>query len=494
LNDFHHSRVRFGDKSIGAMVVCDSSEQARKFYEIFSAKAHFPHISNTNTLPQYSMAAEAIIPYQIKNHFTSALILHNEGDKVSRAAQIEDFKEGKIDFLFVYSMLLTGFDAPRLKKMYLGRKIKAHNLLQTLTRVNRPYKDFRMGYVVDFADISEEFDVTNRAYFQELNREYNTETTGENESDVFGSLFMSKDEIDEKIERIRTVLSDYSTDNDDNKELFSQQIQEITDRQKLLTLKNALQDARDIYNIARLTGYTELAEILDIKHLSQLLTEVSNRLQLLNLKEAISDVNSRELLNEAIEDVVFQFTKIGEEQLNMFANELMETACRTRLELQNNFHQRDPEWISLYDEFRRLLEKHKIDETNLEQMQFESQELKIIYDKIKELNRKNSALKAKFGGDRKFARIYKTLEPSGLPSNNNPLLHLLERIKSAIDERVSLAQNMMDSEGYFKEFVGEKIIEIWKKPEFCQKLDADIIEKLIEYVSREYFEEYRQAA
>ncbi|WP_422387032.1 type I restriction enzyme subunit R domain-containing protein [Aggregatibacter actinomycetemcomitans] len=32
-------------------------------------------------------------------------------------------------------MLLTGFDAPRLKKLYLGRLIKAHNLLQTLTRV-----------------------------------------------------------------------------------------------------------------------------------------------------------------------------------------------------------------------------------------------------------------------------------------------------------------------------------------------------------------------
>jgi hypothetical protein len=103
-------------------------------------------------------------------------------------------------------------------------------------------------------------------------------------------------------------------------------------------------------------------------------------------------------------------------------------------------------------------------------------------------------LKAKFGGDRKFARIYKTLEPSGLPSANNPLLNLLERIKSAIDERISLAQNLMDSEGYFKEFVGEKIIEIWKKPEFCQKLNADIIERLIEYVSREYFEEYKRAA
>jgi type I restriction enzyme R subunit len=50
-------------------------------------------------------------------------------------------------------MLLTGFDAKRLKKMYLARVVKSHNLLQTLTRVNRPYRNFKYGYVVDFADI-----------------------------------------------------------------------------------------------------------------------------------------------------------------------------------------------------------------------------------------------------------------------------------------------------------------------------------------------------
>lgn len=41
-------------------------------------------------------------------------------------------------------------------------------MLQTLTRVNRPYKDYKYGYVVDFADIREEFDKTNKAYFEEL--------------------------------------------------------------------------------------------------------------------------------------------------------------------------------------------------------------------------------------------------------------------------------------------------------------------------------------
>ena len=59
-------------------------------------------------------------------------------------------------------MLLTGFDSPRLKKIYLGRKIKSHNLLQALTRVNRPYKNLRYGYVVDFANIEEEAAATHQ--------------------------------------------------------------------------------------------------------------------------------------------------------------------------------------------------------------------------------------------------------------------------------------------------------------------------------------------
>jgi type I restriction enzyme R subunit len=51
--------------------------------------------------------------------------------------------------------------------------VKAHNLLQTLTRVNRPYKPiYHYGYVVDFANISKEFDMTNKAYLDELSREY----------------------------------------------------------------------------------------------------------------------------------------------------------------------------------------------------------------------------------------------------------------------------------------------------------------------------------
>src|SRR5690606_33924901 len=61
---------------------------------------------------------------------SAALILHDIGTKEERKDWVEDFKAGKIDLLFVYNMLLTGLDAKRLKKLYLGRVIHKHNLLQ----------------------------------------------------------------------------------------------------------------------------------------------------------------------------------------------------------------------------------------------------------------------------------------------------------------------------------------------------------------------------
>lgn len=132
---FYKSRIAMNDYTIGGMIVCDSSEQARAVY----------------TAMQSSLL------------LSSALILHDEDDTVIRRQKRDAFKEGQLDFLIVYNMLLTGFDSPRLKKLYLGRVIKDHSLLQALTRVNRPYKKFRYGYVVDFApDIRAEFDKPTR--------------------------------------------------------------------------------------------------------------------------------------------------------------------------------------------------------------------------------------------------------------------------------------------------------------------------------------------
>lgn len=462
IKDFQDSRVRFGEKSVGGMVVCDSSDQAREMFRLFKQSAR-------------------------EHKLTSALILHDEDDKDTRKARTKDFKDGKIDLLFVYSMLLTGFDAPRLKKLYLGRKIRAHNLLQTLTRVNRPYKNFRLGYVVDFADISSEFEVTNQAYFRELKSEYSENLDDEDPNNIFGSLFMSKSEIDKQIADVELAIADFTTE---NLETFSSQISSINDHQQILQLKTALESARDVYNIARLLGYTEILEKIDFNILAKLLTMVSDRLKLLNLKDAMNDVNSHELLNTAIEDVVFTFTKMGEEELRLLSEDLHNIAGKVRSELDKNFNKRDPEWLSLYDAFVKLLNKHNIDPSSesLEGMKFESEELKQIFDNIHELNRKNSLLLAKFEGDRKFAVLFKNQQPTGKVSDNLPLYNLLNDAKAKIDTRLQNL-NLLSNPGFFRQATGEDIVECFKNGKY--EVNAKIVNALADNTADEYLKEYQ---
>lgn len=463
IDDFRSSRIRYGDHTIGGMVVCDSSEQAREMFRIFN-----------DTKGEHKLS--------------SALILHDEDDKEIRKAKTKDFKDGKIDILFVYSMLLTGFDAPRLKKLYLGRKVRAHNLLQTLTRVNRPYKQFKIGHVVDFADISAEFEVTNQAYFRELNQEYSENLDGEDPNNIFGSLFMSKPEIDQRISEAQLAIADYTTD---NLETFSRQITAIEDKSELNSLKKSLESAREVYNVARLLGYTDILDKLDFKILSKLITMVTDRLKLLNLRDASSEVNPQELLNTAIEDVVFNFTKTGEEELKLLSQELHTTASKVRHELDKNFNKKDPEWMELYEAFRALLDKHHIDpdSESIEKMRFESAELKKIFDQIRELNRKNAMLCEKFGGDQKFAILFKSQQPTGRVSDNLPLYNLLNDAKAKIDHRLSSNQNILSSKGYFQRAVGEDVYETYDQNGY--KVSPSIIGKLVQNTADEYLNEYR---
>jgi type I restriction enzyme R subunit len=104
--------------------------------------------------------------------------------------------------------------------------------------------------------------------------------------------------------------------NIENAETFSQQISEIQDRTKVLAIKKALADARDLYNIIRLQGAYAFLQNLDFQKLNQLYRETSNHLYLLNLKESIeSNADTANLLNIALEDVLFMFRKVREEEL-----------------------------------------------------------------------------------------------------------------------------------------------------------------------------------
>lgn len=181
-----------------------SSSYEKLFFNRFREEDPTIHMIVCDSSPQAVKIEEELDKYP---ELTHELILCDVEDKETRRGYQEDFKKGKTDLLVVYNMLLTGFDAPRLKKQYLGRVIREHNLLQTLTRVNRPYKTFRYGYVVDFADIRNEFDKTNKAYFEELQSELG------NEFEKYRNIFKSQEEIEQDLKSIQDKLFLYATDN-----------------------------------------------------------------------------------------------------------------------------------------------------------------------------------------------------------------------------------------------------------------------------------------
>ena len=218
INDLNEFRKLQGDKTLGGMIVCETSEQARKMFELFN------EVQN-----DINMFTDK------KSNLKAALILHDSDDKETREDYIEDFKKARsIDVLIVFNMLLTGFDASRLKKLYLGRKLKDHNLLQAITRVNRPYHSLRYGYIVDFADIKQNFEDTNREYLEELNRFNNPDEVGEgNATDTFLQVLEEKETILNEMKEINRSLFSYTLN---NAEIFSQEISEITDKNILYDL------------------------------------------------------------------------------------------------------------------------------------------------------------------------------------------------------------------------------------------------------------------
>ena len=491
LTDFEKSRGIHNDNTFGGMVICDSSKQAKKMFEIFQARltpkeVKFCREPEENPFKVLPKVAEPTPSYNAQKKKaskpkTAALILHDIGTKEERKEWVEDFKAGKIDILFVYNMLLTGFDAKRVKKLYLGRVIRKHNLLQALTRVNRPYNNFRYGYVVDFADIRKEFDATNKAYFEELQSELG------DEMEHYSDLFKSHEEIQTEIEHIKDVLFRFDIE---NAEIFADQISKIQDREIVLALKNALSNAKCLYNLIRLQGEYALLEHLDFQKLNHLYREASNHLDFLNLKESIErGSDTTNLLNVALEDVIFRFIKVGEEEL-VIADKLKNTLRMTREALASNFDQQDPKFITLKEELERLFKKKNLSEVTQGEMVSNIDTLRKIHERIKELNRQNNQLRKKYQRDAKYTRIHKRLqEHGGISDSERRIFEALTGVKQDADEQVLQNTQILDNEGYFGKQMMPLVINRFMAEQKI-KLNPDVSKYINRLVVTEYLNEF----
>ena len=463
VDDMKKSRIAHNDSSIGGMVVCSSSEQAKMFFDVFNEK-YKDKSTDKNIIK------------------SSALILHDIDDKEIRKGYVDSFKAGEIDILFVYNMLLTGFDAPRLKKLYIDRQIKEHNLLQTLTRVNRPYKDFKYGYIVDFADIRDEFNKANRAYWEELQLELGDEI------EKFSNIFKSEEEIKQDIDEIKTVLFPYETR---NLEIFSQQINEIHDKLTLQRIRKSLILAKELQNIIRCQGNDELLGKLDFQKYSKLLNMVELRIADINYMEKLeTGVDISELLNVAMEDIVFKFAKIGESELKL-ADDLRNTLARTREAVNNNFDKKDPEWLSLKEELERIFAQRNIYEVSQEELKQNIGLIESIYAKVSELNRRNNLLLAKYDNDKKYARVHKRIlqkRSNSTPKEEMKICEALQDIKKQADDNVLNNSNIVKNDGFFKRMIKQLVSLIFDEKEI--NIDTNTTDSINNLIVDEYLKEY----
>lgn len=88
------------------------------------------------------------------------------GDSAYRKELDRQFKIENSNFkiAIVVDMWLTGFDVPFLDTIYIDKPIRQHNLIQTISRVNRKYKGKEKGLVVDYIGIKRQMNLALAQY------------------------------------------------------------------------------------------------------------------------------------------------------------------------------------------------------------------------------------------------------------------------------------------------------------------------------------------
>jgi type I restriction enzyme R subunit len=162
-----------------AQVVCHS-RQAALHYRKYIRLA----VARWIALEQVKPTKEQDEPLLKQMRFIDTQVVISSSDSVETIASIaarqeakdkdaiENFKkafdydnpETNIAILVVCDMLLTGFDAPIEQAMYLDKRLKEHNLLQAIARVNRTYGGKTVGYIVDYIGLTDHLQETLSLY------------------------------------------------------------------------------------------------------------------------------------------------------------------------------------------------------------------------------------------------------------------------------------------------------------------------------------------
>lgn len=168
----HHYETRLEEGSTikgKAMFVCSKRDIAYAFWkELIALRPQWNEVLACEAGAQLSeQEKQAIKPIErVKMVMTRGKDGPKElydmlGTQDYRKELDRQFKNAKSNFkvAIVVDMWLTGFDVPFLATMYIDKPIQRHNLIQTISRVNRKFEVKEKGLVVDYIGIKKQMNL-----------------------------------------------------------------------------------------------------------------------------------------------------------------------------------------------------------------------------------------------------------------------------------------------------------------------------------------------
>lgn len=416
--DFLNFRITNQDDSIGGMIVCKSNPQAKKVYEWFC---------NNSKL-------------------SAGLVISNSSDpkqeEMNRNNQ-HDFKyNGRPDILIVHFMLTTGYDVNRLKKMYLLRGPQAQNLLQTISRVNRPYKSpngkvYKYGYITDFVDIEAEYDRTLNDYLKELENDIN-EAYEDGENNSLSGLLVDVDAIKATYAKAASELTGLI--DAPNMEEYSRKLLDFS-KEALLKMKRLLNTMKDCFTEFMLSNELEEADKVDISAIKSKLRATQERIDFINL--TAEPVRMMDIISDdEVVKLVYDFLLMSIKVINLSKfddtsesyQSFKDTMSKVQAEIRKNRNKEDIRIITLNEMLRRLFNSMNIqDISDLDNL---TEEMKRILEEAEAINRENDRLAAIYDNNYAMVKSYQEvlLKRPELPNKDveQAMLMIYSQIKDVI--------------------------------------------------------------
>jgi type I restriction enzyme R subunit len=194
----YEKRVSEGSTVKGkAMFVCSTRETAYELYKNITAlKPEWNEVlaaeegaELTDKDKRELKPIERIKMIMTRGQDDDKILYDLLGTKDYRKELDRQFKNEKSNFkiAIVVDMWLTGFDVPFLDSIYIDKPIQRHNLIQTISRVNRKFEGKNKGLVIDYIGIKTQMNLALKQY---------SEGDKDNFEDIAESLIIVRNHLD----------------------------------------------------------------------------------------------------------------------------------------------------------------------------------------------------------------------------------------------------------------------------------------------------------